>query len=77
MARTRLNVDQLTVTTFETTSAPRAALSNENEIDRQITIGTDPWTDPWTDPFTTSNDPTAATFCYICPVYSENPDCWM
>jgi hypothetical protein len=50
----KLNPDELVVTSFETDAASAGRI-------QPITIET-------------SNDPTAATWCYICPAYSEG--CW-
>lgn len=51
----KLNPEDLVVTSFDTTEPSAAAYSPDIII--------------------TPNDPTAATWCYICPVYSEG-GCW-
>lgn len=54
----KLNPEELTVTSFETSAAPADA-------DTAVVIGPS-IQDP--------NDPTANTWCYICPAETER--CW-
>lgn len=67
MAKSKLRLDQLEVTTFHLTPPAQKAIiyTGQDQIDTDIR--TDPFTEPL-DPLTGTLHPTPNTGCFYCPV---------